>query len=321
MKTKIYLIVAAIIFFTASDLTAVEDKIFTSSGQIVEGEFWGNVYIYNDDTIIDMLGGLVDSMGAYDASTVNVTGGDVSTLEAHEFSTVNVSGGYVHGLHALDHAIINFSDSARAINIVAGGDFGTVNITGGTVDYLGAGGSGTLNLHGGLILEDLGAYDFSTVNIYGYDLVKTASGGSYGYGQVYGFWSDGSYSTIDLYTEGTHSHINLFEVIYIEINIHPDTFNLQSKGKFMTCRIRLPEGYSVSDIDPDTILIERRVKAEWKWFNEKQNVVKAKFKRSELKEILEPGEIELIVSCHLLDGTYFEGKDTIKVVDKGRKKK
>jgi len=83
--------------------------------------------------------------------------------------------------------------------------------------------------------------------------------------------------------------------------------------------MQLPEAYNVNDIDPDTILIERRFKAEWIWFNEKQNVVKAKFKRSELKEILEPGEVELTVSGYLLDGSYFTGMDTIKVINKGRK--
>ncbi len=32
------------------------DKDFTSSGQILPGEEWNNVSIYNDATIVDMLG-------------------------------------------------------------------------------------------------------------------------------------------------------------------------------------------------------------------------------------------------------------------------
>jgi hypothetical protein len=77
MKTKVITIVAsaAILCFTASELTAVEDKIFTSSGQILPPEEWSNVYIYNDDTIVDMFGGLVDGIATYDASTLNITGG------------------------------------------------------------------------------------------------------------------------------------------------------------------------------------------------------------------------------------------------------
>lgn len=36
-------------------------------------------------------------------------------------------------------------------------------------------------------------------------------------------------------------------------------------------------------------------------------------------EILEPGEVELTVTGHLVNGTYFEGMDTIRVIDKRRK--
>ena len=68
MKTKICLIVPAVILFTAPQLQAVtENKTFTSSGQILPGEEWNNVYIYNDDTVVDMLGGGADGIGTYDA--------------------------------------------------------------------------------------------------------------------------------------------------------------------------------------------------------------------------------------------------------------
>ncbi|MBA7477678.1 hypothetical protein ES707_13092 [subsurface metagenome] len=33
---------------------------------------------------------------------------------------------------------------------------------------------------------------------------------------------------------------------------------------------------------------------------------------------MEPGEVELTVTGYLMDGTYFEGTDTIRVIDKGR---
>ena len=58
MKTEVKTILAVAIFcFTAVQLYAVPiDKIFTSSGQILDGEEWNNVSIYNDATIVDMLG-------------------------------------------------------------------------------------------------------------------------------------------------------------------------------------------------------------------------------------------------------------------------
>jgi len=210
MKTKIIAILATavILSFTASELTAVEDKIFTSSGQILDGEEWNNVSIYNDDTIVDMLGGDVHSIGTFDASTINFSGGHVLTLSALEFSTANVSGGIVAGLDALNHSTVNFSDIAIGGTIGAR-EFGTLNMTGGITDLIGANDSGILNLYGGLITESLGAWNEAVVNIYGYDFNYDPMGGSLDGGQLAGFWMDGSAFVIDLYGTETYSHINL----------------------------------------------------------------------------------------------------------------
>jgi len=274
---------------------------------------------YNQSTI-NVSGGTIYTLNSYDASTVNVTGGHVSTLDARESSTANVSGGYVYTLWASDSATAMLYEDATAFTVGAH-DSATVTMLGGTTEYLGAIGGGTVNLHGGNILDSLGAGISSTLNVYGRDLVKAAEGGRYGYGQVSGFWSDGTEFTIDLNGSETYSHISLITIIDAEIEIHPETLNLASKSKWITCHIWLPDEYSVGDIEPDSILLERRFKADWKWYNEKQQVVMLKFKRSKLDTILEPGDIELIVSCHLIDGTYFEGTDVTKVIDKCSKKK
>ena len=189
------------------------DKIFTSSGQIIDGEEWNNVYIYNDDTIVDMLGGDVDGIGTYDASTVNVSGGHVNTLATLEFSTANVSDGFVYGLIASDHSIVNLFGNADLFAPLVR-NFGTLNMTGGTVDHLGAIDSGIINLYGGIISDRLISSDSSVVNIYGYDLLKTNTGGKYDYGQVSGFWADGTSFTIDLNGFETYSHINLIPEPY-----------------------------------------------------------------------------------------------------------
>jgi len=111
--------------------------------------------------------------------------------------------------------------------------------------------------------------------------------------------------------------------IEAKIDIMPNTLNLQSVGKWINCHIWLPEDYNAAEIDPYSVFIEfpeDEIQAEWIWFNEQTQVVMAKFSRSEVQEMLEPGEVELTVSGELTDGTRFEGTDTIKVIDKGRKK-
>jgi hypothetical protein len=104
------------------------------------------------------------------------------------------------------------------------------------------------------------------------------------------------------------------------VEIKPDTLNLRSKGKWINCKIWLPEDYNVADVNSETVFLEDEIPAEWIWFNEKQNVVMAKFARSQIQQILEPGEVELTVTGFLVDGTYFKGTDTIRVINKGRRK-
>lgn len=206
MKVKILTIL--IMLVVPCQLQAYPDKDFYSSGEINDGDYWNNVFIYNDDTIVDMLGGDVDSIGTYDSSTVNVTGGQVNTLDALEFSSANISGGFVYGASAWDHAIVNFFGNASA-GTIGSGDFGTLNMIGGTADIVGANYSGTLNLYGGIVNDSLGASGESTVNLYGYSFYYDPTAGSFDGGQLTGFWLDDTPFTIDLYGAGTYSHINL----------------------------------------------------------------------------------------------------------------
>ena len=104
------------------------------------------------------------------------------------------------------------------------------------------------------------------------------------------------------------------------VDIEPNTINLKSKGKWLTCYIWLDEEYNIADINPDSVRLEGGIEAGWMWFDEEEQVATAKFSRAEVQEILEVGEVELTVTGELTNGTRFEGTDTIKVIDKGRKK-
>ena len=105
--------------------------------------------------------------------------------------------------------------------------------------------------------------------------------------------------------------------IEAEIDIDPDTLNLSSKGKWITCYIWLPEDYDVADVNSNSVLLEDEIEPQWLWFDDDQQVVMARFNRSEVQGILDVGEVELTITGQLTDGTIFEGTDVVRVIDKG----
>ncbi len=324
-RSKAWKVVVTIVMVLCgvSSASAAPDWDIYSDTDIYDGQY-NLINIYDtppDHTTVNMYGGSADFIGTFDLSTLNFYSGKAE-VGAFDTSIINISGGTLSGAEALGNACVNLSGVGELARLTAR-DAGTVNVTGGSItDHLSAYNSGEINLYGGTLSGYIymGAVDSSAINIFGHDLYKTNSGGSYGFGEVYGYLSDETYVRVDLANSEAYGRINLIHMLEVEIDIRPKTINLSSKGKWISCRIWLPEDYNVADVNSASVLLEDEIPAEWIWFNEEQNVVMAKFARSQLHEILEPGDVELTVTACLMDGTYFVGTDTIKVIDKGRTK-
>jgi hypothetical protein len=224
-----------------------------------EREIYDHVGIYDtapDHTTVSMVRGLVDTMLTYDSATVNVTGGRISTLAAADFSTanisggaslghagargagtVNVSGGHVNQVTITGNGTVNISGDPVVSNAQVN-DNGLLNISGGEVGYLDISDKAVVNLHGGVITDSIfsgrgsGSHPEEVViNVYGHDLVKTSSGGQHGWGQIYGFYPDGSAFSVDVDPD-LYSHVNLIP--------EPATLLLLSSGVLTAraCKLR-----------------------------------------------------------------------------------
>ena len=188
-------------------------KEFYSDGSIVGGEYWSSADIYDtppNHTTVNMTGGEVFSMHTHDASILNMTGGIIDNLYSYESSTVNISGNdhsNPFNISAMNNSIINFSGTAQGEEMYAENS-ATINITGGTIDDLTAYNSGVINIYAGDIL-DVWAQDNTAVNVFGHNLIKSLTGGQFGYGFVQGIYNNQSSFDIDFRGSDTYSHVNL----------------------------------------------------------------------------------------------------------------
>jgi len=106
--------------------------------------------------------------------------------------------------------------------------------------------------------------------------------------------------------------------IEVLIDIKPETLNLQSKGLF-TAFIELPEGYGKEDVDIGTVECEAAPAVSGVMADDGRLIVK--FDRQDLQDVPTGDAVKLTVTGKLSNGTAFAGSDTIRVIDKGGKKK
>jgi len=120
---------------------------------------------------------------------------------------------------------------------------------------------------------------------------------------------------------GADEVVTIAAPVLANIKVMPGTLNLNSRGRWILAAIRLEADYDIKAIDVDSIALNSQirpvlVRAFGRW-----RKLFAVFSRSELQDMLAEteGSVLLTVTGNLVDGTPFEGQDTIKVV--ARKKK
>jgi hypothetical protein len=120
-------------------------------------------------------------------------------------------------------------------------------------------------------------------------------------------------------------------VIHDDVQVDPNTLNLNSKGKWITCYIELPEGCDIANINTQNVTLAgvSAYIGEEGWASPETRISNTvdrdgdgllermvKFDRSEVQAVLEPGDNTVLVRGELPGDVIFEGTDVIHVTGK-----
>ena len=213
----------------------------------------GNIFnaTMRDSSTIN-ISGLAEmySVSGYGQATINISGGNILGAETRDSTTTMTisSNGSFTGVLAGGVLTISGNPTVDTVfvarTLTISGDptienlsLGFLgNIQNGTIGVLHLGHTSIVNLFGGNTMNVVPSGPGRSeqplpfageVNVYGYNLVKTDSGGIYGYGQVYGSYLDGTEFSVDL-GEGIYPHVNLIP--------EPATILLLTLGVFFVKR-------------------------------------------------------------------------------------
>lgn len=127
--------------------------------------------------------------------------------------------------------------------------------------------------------------------------------------------------------------INYSETVPATIDFHPDTLNVKSKGKWVTCYIELPEGNDLDDIETIAIVsiamngggtsatdipAEDCPREVGDYDSDDIPDLMVKFDRQSIQDDASAGVSEITVSCKTYSGTTYEGSDTVLTIHKGQ---
>ncbi len=101
----------------------------------------------------------------------------------------------------------------------------------------------------------------------------------------------------------------------VKFKFTPQSLNLRSRGRWVTCHLWLPAGYTGADVDTSSLLLLDAVGVSRVQGNGRSQKVTMKFDRAEVQALLAPGPaVEVTLTGKLTDGTSIVGSDTIKVI-------
>jgi hypothetical protein len=213
MKRVILTIGFATIMACVCAQTMGADKTFYSSGQILPGEVWDHVYIQNDNTIVDMLGGQIGRLTTRDVSTFNMSDGQINIyVDIGPSGTTHISNGIVDisDFFLLDDSYGLFSGGNVTATTLKTYPGSGLEFTGGILNFGMINIMGELNIYGGLLNIEDSWGTRGVVNIYGYDFNYVPIGDPFwGGGTLTGYLMDNNPFVINGLSQDEFEHFNL----------------------------------------------------------------------------------------------------------------
>lgn len=192
MRNRSVTIWLAVVLLVVTGSTRA-DFILTGNQELTVNTRHFNGTLHDTSSAFVVSGGIIDNkLWVHDYSTLNMFSGNINSLYAYEHSTVNISGGDMLG------------GNGPLNDLYANGN-STVNISGGSVGRFIAQESSNVSISGGSI-TNLQGLDFSVITLVGYDFVTNSEGltldGGHilGSGRLSGIWMDGT--PWNIYIEG-----------------------------------------------------------------------------------------------------------------------
>lgn len=102
-------------------------------------------------------------------------------------------------------------------------------------------------------------------------------------------------------------------IVEVQIKVTPRTLNLDSRGRWLICKVLSDQVYDTANIDRESLKLNDSVSAGRSYVNRKGDLM-AIFNRSQVQKLLEKGTAEITLTGQFTDGTKLEGYDTIKTV-------
>ena len=210
-------------------------EIFNISGGQVMLMSWGEgSSACQGNNIFNITGGGVSGIVGRDNMIVNVTGGNIGSyismednsilnidissffgsmgISGSNQSRINIEGGEYDRVLLADKSLLQLRNGMVGTIAVSGSGYAVLE--GGTVNELLLSDMAAAELYEGLVVNHIMAEGDSIVKIYGYNFTYDASGGSFGGGQLLGFWLDGRAFELELMNaQGDSTFYNHIELV------------------------------------------------------------------------------------------------------------